>query len=162
MAEAFANTVESMANGPNDTPEKRIFYELNSYAIHTKKVNQTLEHVIELLGKKLTFRLIYISYLFSNCLFPELNTKAFHQVLDLIIDNDGLRKKAMDSAHVRRVFNHAFQLSMDFRLQTTGFFCAYSGINTELTKLLNIDIANIYTKTDTIKKFITHFEFIFE
>lgn len=161
MAEAFANTVETIANRFNESPEQRLFFELNSYAIHTKKVNQTLQQTNDLLGAKLTFHLVYISYLFSNCLFPELSTKAYQQVLAAIIDNDTLIKKAQDSQSVRKLFNHAFELSMDFRLQTTGFFCAYSGLQTDLVKLLNIDIYNIYTKTNHIKKLLSHFDPIF-
>lgn len=161
LAEAFANTVESLANLPNSTIEQRLFFELNSYAIHTKKVNQSLQQATELLGPKLTFHLVYISYLYSNCLFPELPTKAFQSVLELIIEDSALLKKAKDSQGVRKLFNHAFELSMDFRLQTTGFYCAYSGIKTDILKLLNIDIQSIYTKSKSIKTLLKRLDSIF-
>lgn len=161
MAEAFANTVETLANLSNDSVEQRLFYELGSYAIHTKKVNQMLQQATDVLGPKLTFHLVYISYLYSNCLFPEPNNKAVNYILDLLIPDETTRKKAMDSQSVRKLFNHAFELSLDFRVQTTGFYCAFSGLKTDINQLLNIDINSVYIKTPHIKNLLKRFESIF-
>ncbi|MFZ3229803.1 MAG: hypothetical protein WA160_06335 [Pseudobdellovibrio sp.] len=161
MAEAFANSVESIANLPNNSIEQRLFYEVNSYAIHTKKVNQTLQQATDLIGPKLVFHLVYFSYLHSNCLFSEPNAKAFNIILELIIKDSALLKKAMDSQSVRRLYNHAFELSLDFRLQTTSFYCAFSGINTDIQKLLNIDIINLHANSNIITNFFKSFEFVF-
>lgn len=162
LAEAFANTVETIANLANDTNEKRLFFELNSYAIHPKKVNQILEQTTELLGAKLTFHLIYISYLYSNCLYTELNNKTYQQVIDAVIKDANLNKKVKESAPARKMFNHAFELSLDFRLQTTRFYGAFSGIQGDVHKLLQIDIISLYAKSKSIPNFLNHFNFIFE
>ncbi len=154
MAESFANSVESFANIYNENPEARLFYELNSYVTHSKKINSNLGQSIELIGSSQTFALIYISYLFSNCLLPEPSAKQFQQILELIIPDINLRKKASDTAAIRKLFSHGFALSLDFRLQTTGFFCAYSGIPTPLEKLLNIDVLEILKKTNCIQGFL--------
>jgi len=161
MAEAFANTVESLANLPNDTVEKRLFFELNSYAIHTKKVNQNIQQTYDLLGPTLIFHLVYVSYLFSNCLFPEPNTKVYQTILELLIPDVSVRKKAFDSQAVRKTFNHAFELSQDFRIQTTSFYLAYSGINGDLFKVLQVDIVELMKKTLFIQNLLKYFDFLF-
>lgn len=161
MAEAFANTVETLANLPNHSLEQRLFFELGSYAIHPKKVNQMLQQATETIGARLVFHLVYVSYLYSNCLYPEPNSKALNYILDLLIADEGLRKKATDSQSVRKLFNHAFELSLDFRTQTTSFYCAFSGLKTNIDQLLNIDINNIYLKTPYITNLLKRFEPVF-
>jgi hypothetical protein len=162
MAESMANTVESLANGPNETAVQRLFFEVNSYVIHNKKSHTQLKQSLDLLGPRPVFHLMYISYLFSNCLFPEVTHKQFHQILDLIIPENNLLKKAQDSQSVKRLFNHAFELSMDFRLQTTGFFCALSGLETNVIKLLQLDIIKIIENTDCVQIFFEKANSLFE
>lgn len=60
MAESFANAVESVCNAWNTTPQLRLFYEMNSYIIHYKKINQALIETIQLIGLKNTFALVYL------------------------------------------------------------------------------------------------------
>ena len=153
MAESFANSVESLANVFNATAEARLFYDLNSYMSHTKKVNTALQQSIDQIGLEQTFQLMYVSYLYSNILTPEVSTKLFHQILDLVLKDKADVKIAMNSAAIRRMFNHAFELSLDFRVQTTGFFCAFSGLNTPLEKLFNFNLCNILEKHNLIQNF---------
>ncbi len=155
MAESFANTVESMANIYNQTSEQRLFYELNSYVTHNKKVNSNLKQCVDLISEKSTFHLMYISYLYSNCLNAEPSAKEFQQILNLVITDSVILKKAQDSQTPRKVFNHAFELSLDFRLKTTGFFCAYSGISTPLEKLFNFDLLQVLKNSSCVKDFLS-------
>ncbi len=155
MAESFANSVESFANIYNTKPEQRLFYELNSYVTHNKKVNSNLQQTIDLIGPKQTFTLIYISYLYSNCLLSEPSAKQYLQILEVIITDTNLRKKVADSSSLRKLFSHGFELSLNFRLQTTGFFCAYSGINTPLEKLLKIDVLEILKNSNCVQDFLS-------
>ncbi len=154
MAESFANSVESFANIYNKDPEQRLFYELNSYVTHSKKTNLNLQHTVDLIGPKQTFALIYISYLYSNCLLKEPSAKQFLQILEWVIPDPILQKKVQDSVSLRKLFSHGFELSLDFRLQTTGFFCAYSGLNTPLDKLLNIDILDVLKNSNCVHDFL--------
>lgn len=155
MAESFANSVESIANVYNTQPEQRLFYELNSYVTHSKKINSSLQQTVDLIGPRQTFALIYISYLYSNCLLSEPSAKQFQQILEVIITDTQLRKKAGDSASLRKLFSHGFELSLDFRLQTTGFFCTYSGINTPLEKLFKIDVLEILKNFNCVQNFLS-------
>ena len=161
LAESFANTVESFANLYNQTSEQRLFYELNSYINHNKKMNSSLLQSCELLGKKSTFDLMFISYLYANCLYPELPQKLYSNILELVINDSVIFKKAIDSSAPRKVFNHASQLSLDFRVQTTGFFCAYSGYKTPLNQLLKIDILEILEKTKVVQNFLNSYHLLF-
>lgn len=155
MAESFANAVESIANVYNVEPEQRLFYELNSYVTHSKKINSSLQQSVDLIGPLQTFSLIYISYLYSNCLLPEPSAKQFQQILEFVVPEISLQKKAHDSASLRKLFSHGFELSLDFRLQTTGFFCVYSGINTALDKLLKIDVLEILKNSNCVQDFLS-------
>ncbi len=154
LAESFANTVESFANLYNQSSELRLFFEMNSYINHNKKMNSSLLQCCDLLGNQNTFRLMFISYLYSNCLYPELPQKMYSEILGFLIPDAALAKKALDSSSPRKVFNHASQLSLDFRVQTTGFFCAYSGYKMPLHQLLKIDIVEILKKTDVVQEFL--------
>ena len=154
MAESFANTVESIANAYNLTPEQRFFYELNSYVTHNKKVNSNLLQTLELIGLKKTFYLIYISYIFSNSLNADVSHQVFLKLLQRILPEPSAYSKAKDHPALKKLFSHGFELSLDFRLQTTGFFCAYSGLNTPLQQLLKWDTLEIITQSDAIKKFL--------
>ena len=57
-----------------------------------------------------------------------------------------------------RLFNHAFELSMDFRLQTTGFYCQMRGLKADIFQLVNIDLAQLVTKTQVIQTFLKQAE----
>ncbi len=155
MAESFANTVESMANVYNTTAEQRLCYELNSYVTHNKKVSTNLQDCLHLIGEKNTFSLIYISYLYSNCLKQEPSAKVLEAILQFLTGDVAVVKKSMDSQLARKVFNHAFELSLDFRLQTTGFFCALSGIDIPLLKLFDFDILEILKTDSCVKDFLS-------
>lgn len=156
MAESFANAVESFANVYNLSSEQRLFYELNSYVTHNKKINSALQECLDILGSEVTFQLIYISYLYANCLKSPPSTNIFQQIIEPLIFNEALRKKAIDSPSVRKIFNHGFELSLDFRLQTTGFFLSYSGINTPLMKVLDLDILAILKNSIVIQDFLAN------
>lgn len=155
MAESFANAVESMANVYNTSPEQRLFYELNSYVTHNKKVNSHLQQSLELIGFEKTFHLLYISYIFSNSLNNDVNHKVFLQILENTLQNQPLFQKAKDHPALKKIFSHGFELSLDFRLQTTGFFCAYSGLQTPLQQLLNWNTAEIVTSYAALTQFLS-------
>jgi hypothetical protein len=157
MAESFANTVESICNTWITTDVAKLFFEMNSYIVHYKKISQALTETIQLIGIKNSFALVYISYLFSNCLRNEISANDFSKIIqsyfntptsDLIIKNKCCAK----------IFNHAFELSMDFRLQTTGFFCQMSGLKADLFKLVDIDFPTLLSKTDLVQSFLKRSE----
>ena len=155
MAESFANSVESFANVFNSTAEQKLFYELNSYVTLNRKVHLALESFIGQFGSKKAFELIYVSYLYSNCLQTPPSSKLFQRILATLFTNETQQKKASQLAATRKVFDYAFELDIDFRMQTTGFFCAYMGFNAPLEKLLNIDILEVLTKTTVVQDFLS-------
>lgn len=154
MAESYANAVESMANVFNTSAEQRLFYELNSYITHSKKINTSLQQTLDLIGFKNTFKLIYVSYIFSNSLNVDVNHKDYILILQNILQDDLVFARARDSSSVRKLFSHAFELSLDFRLQTTGFFCAFSGLNSPLPQLLKWNTLSIVTQSSVINNFV--------
>ena len=145
MAESFANTVESLANLDNDTFEQRFFFNQNSYIQMNKKTYQNLKQTIDLIGLKSTYHLVYVSYLYSNCLNQEIKQKEFQQILEII--------NIKESAVLKKLFDHAFELSLDFRVQTSSFYFIMSGIEQNIFKLLQIDILDLIKKTGFLKQF---------
>ncbi len=153
MAESFANTIESVCNYWNTTAELRLFYEMNSYIIHYKKISQALKESVELIGLKNTFHLVYISYLCSNCLLNEISQSKFNQLITTYFDPSTV-DLIFKNKSVLKLFNHAFELSMDFRLQTTGFYCQMAGLKSDIFKLVDIDLVMLIAETDVIQDFL--------
>lgn len=141
MAESLANTVEALANIAHATPEDRIFNEMNSYAQMGKKTQESFIRAIESFGADSVFRLLWLSYLFSNALHEGLSGGVFGQVLERAVPDETLRRRASGAGELRRVSEYAFELSMTFRIQTTGFYCAMQGLgNGDVRQLMNFDV----------------------
>ncbi len=157
MAESFANTVESVCNYWNMTAEQRLLFEMNSYVIHYKKISQVLKESIDLIGIKNTFALIYISYLCSNCLLNEVSQNQFIKLVQSFFEPN-ISEIILKNKGCLKIFNHAFELSMDFRLQTTGFYCQMAGLKADLFKLVDIDLVMLMTKTRTVQNFLSQSE----
>ena len=157
MAESFANTVESFCNTYNETPESRLFFEMNSYVIHYKKISKALAETILLIGKKNSFHLIYISYLCSNCLLNEIGFSQFTKIISSFFDTQ-TAEIILKNKCCTQIFNHAFELSMDFRLQTTGFYCQMMGLKTDIFKLVDIDLVTLLSKTQIVHNFLNQSE----
>ena len=153
MAESFANTVESICNFWNITPEQQLFYEMNSYIIHYKKINHALKSTIELIGLKNSFDLIYISYLCSNCLLNEISQSQFNKLISAYFNPD-ISAIILKNNFTLKIFSHAFELSMDFRLQTTGFYCQMAGLKSDIFKLVDIDLILLFSKQNCIQSFL--------
>ena len=154
MTESFANSVEALANTLNETPELRFFHSVNSYSIHDKKAAVSFKHAIDLVGVRDAYRLLYVAYLFSNCLHAEINRTQFSELLSLTIKDEETRRKALDSPHVRKLVAYAFELSRDFRIQTTGFYLAYAGIKIDVRNLAKIDILSLLKNSAGLSEFL--------
>jgi hypothetical protein len=157
MAEAFANAVESVCNSWNTTAQLRLFYEMNSYIIHYKKINQALTETIDLIGLKNTFALVYLSYFVSNCLQNEISQSNLNKLVSSYFEPQ-VTELILKNKCATRLFNHAFELSMDFRLQTTGFYCQMRGLKADIFQLVNIDLVQLATKTQVIQTFLKQAE----
>lgn len=157
MAESFANTTESICNFWNTTPEQQLFFEMNSYIIHYKKISQALKETVALIGFKNSFELIYISYLCSNCLMNEVSQSQFNKMISVYF-NPITTEIILKNKSCLKIFNHAFELSMDFRLQTTGFYCQMAGLKADLFKLVDIDLILLFSKTTVIQSFLAQSE----
>ena len=157
MAESFANTIESVCNYWNTTPELRLLFEMNSYIIHYKKISHALKETIDLIGVKNSFDLVYISYLCSNFLLNEISPSEFNKIITAYFD-PATTELILKNKSTARIFNHAFELSMDFRLQTTGFYCQMAGLKTDIFKLVDIDLVTLFSKTNVIQSFLNQSE----
>ncbi len=153
LAESFANTVESICNYWNTTPEQRLFYEMNSYIIHYSKISHALKETVQLIGMKNSFALVYLSYLCSNCLLNEISQTQMSKLISAYFDLK-TSEVILKNKCCTKIFNHAFELSMDFRLQTTGFYCQMAGLKSDLFKLVDIDLVLLISKTSVIQNFL--------
>lgn len=160
MAESFANTVESVCNYWNLTAEQRLFYEMNSYVVHYTKISSALKESIELIGLKNSFALVYISYLCSNCLLNEIPQSQMNKLITAYFE-PSIAQLILNNKFCTRLFNHAFELSMDFRLQTTGFYCQMAGLKADIFKLVDINLFSLLTTTNVIQSFLKRSEHLF-
>ena len=60
-----------------------------------------------------------------------------------------------------KLFNHAFELSMDFRLQTTGFYCQMAGLNSNIFKLVEIDLIKLLSQTQIVQRMLNQSQLLF-
>jgi hypothetical protein len=157
MAESFANTVESVSNFWNTSAEQRLFFEMNSYIIYYKKISHALNETVNLIGFKNAFDLIYISYLHSNLLLNEMTASQFQRVVSAFFDSK-TAELISNSKAPAKIFNHAFELSMDFRLQTTGFYCQIIGLKSDLFELVHIDIVQLLKNSMIVQSFLKQSE----
>ncbi len=162
MAEAFANTVESLANLVNDSNEAQLFYELNSHVTHDRETESMFKTSNALLGYSRLYRFVYLSYLFSNCLLAQPNARTYQQILNFVISDGHLHPKPNEFASLRKVFGHAYDLSFEFRTQTTGFYSALMGLKGNPQKLLQIDILRLLSESELITSFLDEIEPIFK
>lgn len=162
LMESFANSTESFANAFSTSAEEKLFYDLNSYVTHSKKVDSQLRYCLETFGEKDTFTLIYISYLCANLLIPEQSTKQLLQLLVAAGLSEAVTKKMLESPKAKGLFAHGYELNLDFRLQTTGFFCALIGLKSPLEKLIAIDLVTVLKKTKCVQKFLSCTHFLFD
>ncbi len=154
MAESFANTVESLTNLTNTSASQKLFFDLNSYVTHDDETEIFFRKANDLIGFENLYNIVYASYILSNCLQPAANRRNFASILQNLIPESSLLTKATESAAVRKVFDHSFDLGLDFREHTTEFFCAMMGTKASVRKLLNIDLAQLLNETDTLQRFV--------
>lgn len=162
MAESFANAIESFGNLPNSTPESRYFYELNSYVTHSKKIQDLLRECSQDYGNWFTFQVLYISYLYSNCLQSEVGTKTVVKIAQAVNKSSKLPTSESKPASLLKLFNHAFDLSLEFRTQTADFYCRLMGIKSTIPQVLHVDILEILEQTTLIQDFLSKAEPLFE
>lgn len=162
MMESFANSIESFANAFNNSAEEKLFYDLNSYVTYAKKTDSQLRYCIKTFGEKDTFTLIYISYLCANLLMPEQSTKQLQQLLVSAGLSETTTKKMLESPKAKGLFAHGYELNLDFRVQTTSFFCALIGLKLPLEKLVTIDLVTLLKNTKCAQKFLSNTHFLFD
>lgn len=160
LAESFANAVEALANIPNTTPELRFFHESNSYIIHDRKTAAAFQHALDILGERNAYRLLFLAYLHSNYL-TTLTPKQYPELIDSVLPPGEARRKAQDSPHVRKMVQYAFELSMAFREQTTGFYLAHAGIKGDARQLFRVDLLALYRDGDLVRDFLLATETVF-
>lgn len=141
LAESFANTLDAWANLANGDPELRAFHELNSYAEMNKKTHTSFLRARETFGARPLFRTLLVTYVRSNALAEGLAGADLRRVLGVAFEDEALARRAQGDANFRRVIDYAFELSMTFRVQTTGFYCAWLGLGSgDVHRLLAFDV----------------------
>ena len=163
LSEALANTAESIGNAFSLTPEARIFYAANSNIFfHDIEMARDIRNAIGNFGSKTVFRLVFISYVFSNLLYENASEETFLDAMRAVLDNDSSLSNPKNRNDLKTVFDRAFLLALGFRVKTADCFFKLSGIYDDLEKLLDIDFLEILKKSDCIQTFIAKSESLFE
>lgn len=141
LAESLANTVDAWANLANADADLRAFHDLNSYAEMNKKTHAAFLRAREAFGGPACFRALLLAYVQANALAEGLAGAELRHVLELVFTDEGPRRRAGSDASFRRLIDYAFELSMTFRVQTTGFYGALHGLGTgDVYRLLDFDV----------------------
>ncbi len=154
MGESLANTAEALAHALNPSDEQKLFYEINSYLVFDPKENQELMKAVKLIGYPSLFRLMYCSYLYSNCLFDSIKDKDFKKLVEFSITDKKLKINPAGLKVLRKVFNRSFQLNEDFRFGTTNFYFTLAGVQGDLFELLDLKLCEIICSSASIHAFL--------
>jgi hypothetical protein len=134
MKESFANCVESFGCGYLPAKIDRVLYGWNSFIDETPRRAGVRKKVMDTLGPSSTFKLTYVSYLFSNFLYEHVEDQGVDLALALVAP--GARLRRADRQVIAEFFRYSFTLSVDFRTRTLKFYLRMLGMKHPAGRLL--------------------------
>jgi hypothetical protein len=143
LAEAFASACETMlATSFKNSPFNELVVGKSSYM----PLMSPFKNVKNKIGQRKLLEFLTVSFLYSNFLYVGLSRFDLYQIFDFLeIDRDLLTRKSL-SKEFTDIKKHAFRLSTVFRIDTTGLFFETLGYKEPITKLLNFDPIDFFTK----------------
>ncbi len=160
LEEAFANACESMANVFCESALDDEFLFKNSYIMEKAPARKALTECIELIGYEETFKLSFLSFLFSNFLKTNDAFDLFDRVLLIVLDHDQTRIKSLKKkqiAIVKQAFRVGLELDPQFTIFTNGFCLRLMGIKKDLFDLLAFDFLKPFEKGGHYEALLNHF-----
>lgn len=151
--ESCANAVELLGALEVSDPVHRAFYETNSY-ICMFQDRTHLARAAESIGFRVLFKFMVFSYLQANFLRTNFEDRDFLHMLAMSREGEwsGEEKKTL-----RALGKIAFQLSLRFREQTTGFHLRLVGIQTPIGELFAFDFMSQLKKKKDLEPFLNEF-----
>lgn len=142
LGESYANATESMAVTFVDDDVHRFFFEQNSYLYADERRTRERRRAARAWGAEGLFRLLWLSYLYSNFLVDDLKRSELEGVLRFALGKPALTKT--DVALGTALFRDAYELNPDFRLKTARLFLRLLGVKGDVRRLLDFDFSGVF------------------
>jgi hypothetical protein len=140
--ESFSNACESLANLFVKTDTDHVFFCQNSYVLEPSAVKMAFHQAINRFGLTLTFRILFLSFLFANFLKTKSAVKEYDRVVEIVFSDraDELNEwKKQDLAFLKKVFRVGLDLDPEFTIFTNGFCLKLMGVQKNVAKQMNFD-----------------------
>lgn len=147
IEESFSNACESLANLYIRTEEDHEFFYQNSYVVETPEVKVSLIRSVNRVGLSVTFRILFLSFLFANFLKTKEAMKEFDRVLEIAFSDraDELNElRAKDLATLKKVFRVGLDLDPEFTIFTNGFCLELMGVGKNIPRLMQFDFLRAF------------------
>lgn len=141
LAESFANTVDALASAQATDEIHHYFIKQNSYMHPQKKTKQAMTGLIESMGFRFTFMLVYFTYLQANFLTKPLSKKSVQELCERYAPDVKVNAKLQKD--IRTVCETGEKLDMLFRVTTTGNYFKQQGFKGDIQDLLDFPFMKI-------------------
>ena len=143
--EAFANTCELLGALDAQDQAHKLFYEVNSYTFLFES-RTFLKRAFNELGEDFIFKLFLMLYLYSNFLKPGLDDKLFNRTIQFLSQNSRLNLDMKSMKNLKELSKLPFTLDLRFRTITTGLHLRLSGVDQDISKIVDFDILGFVSK----------------
>ena len=145
--ESFSNAAESLLSVFSTTQIHEEFLNKNAYIIESASSRVLLRSSVKLIGLASTFRLVLLSFLYSNFLRTTISSHEFDRVLTVVLMNDPKTRLKLSKKEVlllKMTFLGGFDLDPVFTIRTNSFCLRLLGIKTKLPKLFAFDFLEYF------------------
>ncbi|MBX2987159.1 MAG: hypothetical protein KF802_04610 [Bdellovibrionaceae bacterium] len=142
LCESYANATESMAIGWIDGDLHRFFFEQNSYIYADAGRIAARRKALRAWGAVGLFRLLWLSYLYSNFLVGNLPRPELEGLLRFALQKAELSRD--DRRWGEALFQDAYELNETFRLKTSRLYMRLLSIKGDVRQNLAFDFSEVF------------------
>lgn len=147
VQESFSNASEQQGNAFLESAEDYVAYFFNSWIHAAPKEIQKQQEALEIFGSRLTFRSIFLGFIFSNFLYQGLKLKEQQWALAFLLQERRASEK--EKKHILFLLNLGFKLSENFRVQTSTFQLQFLGCKKSIFDICKPGVPALFEDTKT-------------
>lgn len=162
MEEAFANAAESLLSAYADSAIHDELLARNTYIFEKPNTRKRMHAAIKLVGLKSTFRLIFLSFVFSNFMKEKVSVAEWKRVMKIALRNEEKKISDRDQQMLRTVFDGGFDLDPLFITLTNSFCLRMMKITVGLDRLFAFDFLKSFESDPRFEQFMRAAEELME
>lgn len=144
LGESYASTCESFAVTFVSDEVQRFFLAQNSYIEASAPRTKQRRQAMRFWGSAGLFRLLWLSYLYSNFLVEDISPEELQGILRFALQKENL--VARDLKLATDLFNDAYRLNVNFRLKTAQLYLRLLGIEGDVRRNLRFNFSQVFLR----------------